>query len=163
MRPGAVRNIAKRYALLPLRLFLGVTFTYAGVDKLTDSGFLTGSGAGSFAGLLHSVHDTAAASWLVDLALRSPAGFGYAIACGELAVGLATLAGLWARLAATGGALLSLVFWLTVSWSAEPYYYGNDLPYLMAWTPLIVLGAPLLSLDGLLSARRRRKGQHIFG
>ncbi|MCZ9346257.1 DoxX family protein, partial [Streptomyces sp. TRM76130] len=26
-----------RYALLPLRVFLGVTFLYAGVDKLTDS------------------------------------------------------------------------------------------------------------------------------
>ena len=27
-------------ALLPLRLFLGVTFAYAGVYKLTDAGFL---------------------------------------------------------------------------------------------------------------------------
>jgi thiosulfate dehydrogenase [quinone] large subunit len=32
MRPGA--------ALFPLRLFLGLTFVYAGVQKLTDPGFL---------------------------------------------------------------------------------------------------------------------------
>ncbi len=43
-----------------------------------------------------------------------------------------------------------------MSWAAEPYYYGNDLPYLMAWTPLILAGAPLLSVDAALRARRRR-------
>ena len=53
-------------------------------------------------------------------------------------------------------ALISLSLWLTVSWAAEPYYYGNDLPYLMAWTPLILAGAPLLSVDAALRARRRR-------
>ena len=36
-------------ALLPLRLFLGVTFVYAGVHKLTDPGFLT-AGADTYIG-----------------------------------------------------------------------------------------------------------------
>src|SRR2546429_860551 len=42
--PGAqvgVRESAARYALLPLRIFLGVTFIYAGVDKFTTPGFFT--------------------------------------------------------------------------------------------------------------------------
>lgn len=160
---GGLRATVARYALLPLRLFLGVTFIYAGIDKLTDSAFLTGDGAGSLTEQLNAVRETAGAGWMVDLALENPEGFGYAIALGELAVGLGTLFGLWSRLAALGGAFISLTFWLTVSWSTEPYYYGNDLAYMMAWTPLVIAGSPLLSLDALLALRRRRKGRHIFG
>ncbi|MGW7519293.1 DoxX family protein [Streptomyces sp. NPDC054796] len=158
-----LRATASRYALLPLRLFLGVTFVYAGLDKLTDSAFLSGGGPGSLAEMLDSVRDAAAVPALVDLAQHSPEGFGTAIAVGELAVGLGTLFGLWARVAALGGALISLTLWLTVSWASDPYYYGNDLPYLMAWIPLIMAGAPMYSLDTLLALRRRRRGQQIFG
>ena len=157
-RPG-VRAALARHALLPLRLFLGGTFVYAGLDKLTDPAFFAASGPGSLADMLEGVRQTAGATWMVDLALNDPAGFGYAIAGGEIAVGLGTLFGLWARLAALGGALISLTFWLTVSWSTEPYYLGNDLAYLMAWTPLVLAGAPRLSLDAALTARRRRRRQ----
>ena len=154
------RDALARHALLPLRLFLGVTFVYAGLDKLTDPGFLTGTGPASLSGTLTAVRPTAGAPWLVDLALRNPEAFGYAVACGELAVGLGTLVGLCARLAALGGVLLSLSFWLTVSWSATPYYYGNDLPYLVAWLPLLLAGAPRYSLDALLRGRcARRRGR----
>ncbi|MGV9277565.1 DoxX family protein [Streptomyces griseosporeus] len=149
------RDTATRYALLPLRVFLGVTFIYAGLDKLTDSAFMKADGAGSIGETMRSVRDSSAVPALVDLALKSPAGFGYAIALGELAVGLGVLFGLLTRLAALGGALISLSLWLTVSWATEPYYYGNDLIYLMAWLPLVLAGAPLLSLDALLRARRR--------
>ncbi len=153
---AAPRDTAARYALLPLRIFLGVTFVYAGLDKLTDSAFLKDSGAGSIGDMMRAVRDSSAIPALVDMALESPVGFGYAIAFGELAVGIGTLIGLLTRIAALGGALISLSLWLTVSWAAEPYYYGNDLPYLMAWTPLILAGAPLLSVDAALRARRRR-------
>ncbi len=153
---GGLRDTAARYALLPLRIFLGVTFVYAGLDKLTDSAFLKDSGAGSIGDMMRAVRDSSAIPALVDMALESPVGFGYAIAFGELAVGIGTLLGLLTRIAALGGALISLSLWLTVSWAAEPYYYGNDLPYLMAWTPLILAGAPLLSVDAALRARRRR-------
>lgn len=159
---GGYRAAAARHALLPLRLFLGITFIYAGIDKLTDSAFLSGDGPGSLAATLQGVRETAAVPWLVELAERSPEGFGTAIALGELAVGLGTLLGLWARVAACGGALLSLVLWLTVSWSSDPYYYGNDLPYLMAWVPLLLAGSPSYSMDALLRVRRRRRGQQIF-
>ncbi|GEB48842.1 MULTISPECIES: DoxX family membrane protein [Streptomyces] len=161
--PVGPRTLASRYALLPLRLFLGITFCYAGLDKLTDPHFLTGDGPGTLAATLRSAHDQAAATWLVDLAQHSPEGFGTALAAGELAVGLGTLLGLWARVAAAGGAVLSFVLWMTVSWASDPYYYGNDLPYLMAWLPLVMAGAPMLSLDALLALRRRRRGRQIFG
>jgi thiosulfate dehydrogenase [quinone] large subunit len=155
---GGWRDNATRYALLPLRLFLGVTFIYAGLDKLTDSAFMRDSGAGSIGDMMRAVRDSSAIPALVDLSLKSPVGFGYAIAFGELAVGLGTLLGLLARPAALGGALISLSLWLTVSWASDPYYYGNDLAYLMAWTPLILAGAPLLSVDAALRTRRRQRG-----
>ncbi|MFJ8540896.1 DoxX family membrane protein [Streptomyces sp. NPDC093586] len=151
------RDGATRYALLPLRIFLGVTFVYAGLDKLTDSAFLKDSGAGSIGDMMRAVRDSSAVPALVDLALKSPPGFGYAIALGELAVGIGTLLGLLGRLAALGGALISLSLWLTVSWASDPYYYGNDLAYLMAWLPLVLAGTPFLSLDAVLHTRRRRR------
>jgi thiosulfate dehydrogenase (quinone) large subunit len=153
--PRSLRDRARHHALLPLRIFLGVTFVYAGLDKLTDSAFLSASGTGSITEMMNAVRDSAAIPGLVDLALKSPEGFGYAMAIGELLVGLGTLAGLWARLAALGGALISLSLWLTVSWQTEPYYYGNDLIYLMAWLPLVLAGAPFWSLDSLIGRRRR--------
>ncbi|MEV5506387.1 DoxX family protein [Streptomyces orinoci] len=156
--PGRRADLSA-YALLPLRAFLGVTFVYAGLDKLTDSAFLAAGGPGSIGELMHGVRDTAAIPGLVDLALKSPVGFGYAIALGELAVGLGTLLGLFARVAALGGALISLSLWLTMSWSATPYYYGNDLAYLMAWLPLIIAGAPLLSLDAIRQGPRQGLGR----
>lgn len=152
---GAWKALASRYALLPLRIFLGVTFVYAGLDKLTDSAFFADTGSGSIGETMRGVRDGSAIPALVDLALKNPAGFGYAIAFGELAVGLGTLFGLFARVAALGGALISLSLWLTVSWQVSPYYLGNDLVYLMAWLPLLLAGAPVLSLDRLLAERRR--------
>jgi thiosulfate dehydrogenase [quinone] large subunit len=151
------RATATHYALLPLRLFLGVTFIYAGLDKLTDSSFMKDSGAGSIGEMMRGVRDSAAIPQLVDLALESPVGFGYTIAFGELAVGIGTLLGLFARIAALGGALISLSLWLTVSWASDPYYYGNDLAYLMSWIPLVLAGAPYFSLDAALRSRRRER------
>ncbi|MFD1661601.1 DoxX family protein [Streptomyces caeni] len=150
----AWRDTAARYALLPLRVFLGVTFVYAGVDKLTDSAFMHASGSGSIGDLMRAVRDSSAIPAMVDLALKNPVGFGYAIALGELAVGIGTLVGLLSRLAALGGALISMSLWLTVSWASSPYYYGNDLAYLMAWLPLVLAGAPVFSLDAAIRSRR---------
>ncbi|MEV7195840.1 DoxX family protein [Streptomyces sp. NPDC093510] len=147
------RESATRYALLPLRIFLGITFIYAGLDKLTDSTFMQADGEGSIGAQMDGVRDISAIPPLVDLSLKSPVGFGYAIALGELAVGIGTLVGLLARVAALGGVLISLSLWLTVSWHETPYYYGNDLAYLMAWLPLVLAGASVFSVDALLAAR----------
>jgi thiosulfate dehydrogenase [quinone] large subunit len=152
---GDWRDTATRYALLPLRVFLGVTFIYAGIDKLTDSAFMSDSGAGSVGDMMRAVRDSSAIPALLDLSLKNPVGFGYAIALGELAVGIGTLIGLLARLAAVGGALISLSLWLTMSWASDPYYYGNDLPYMFCWVPLMLAGAGVFSVDALIRRRRR--------
>lgn len=153
---GPWRDTARRYALLPLRIFLGVTFVYAGFDKLMSDIFFNDSAPGSLVGTLNAVRGSAAIPGMIDLALKNPHGFGYAIAFGEIAVGIGTLVGLLSRIAALGGALISLSLWLTVSWATQPYYYGNDLVYLMAWLPLVLAGAPLLSVDAMIAGRRGR-------
>lgn len=155
------RDLATQYALLPLRIFLGVTFVYASLDKMLGGEFLKDSGSGSIGDQMRAVRDSSAIPSLVDLGLENPVAFGWAIALGELAVGIGTLLGLFARIAALGGALLSLSLWLTMSWAADPYYFGNDLPYLMAWLPLILAGAPYLSLDAMIRARKRQRAGYV--
>lgn len=155
---GTPRIGSAQYALLPLRLFLGLTFAYAGIDKLTDPRF-----PGSLGGSLESVGDAAAVPWLLDLALANAEGVGYAIALGELAVGVGVLAGLATRMVAAGGAVLSLSFWLTVGWGVERYHHSQDLPYLMAWIPLLIAGAPIYSLDAIRARRRHRAGLRLYG
>ncbi|GAA4852577.1 Rieske 2Fe-2S domain-containing protein [Kitasatospora terrestris] len=151
------KETASTYALLPLRLFLGVTFVYAAFDKLSDSHYLAGAGdAASFYSQTQAVKGSSPIGFLLGPALSAPTLFGLLIAFGELAVGLGTLFGLWGRVAAAGGAALSATLWLTVSWGVSPYYLGNDLAYLFAWTPLLLAGTPYLSVDGYLAARARR-------
>jgi thiosulfate dehydrogenase [quinone] large subunit len=80
------------------------------------------------------------------------------IALAELAVGLGTVLGLWARLAAAGGMVLSLLLFLTVSFHSSPYYTGSDIVFFFAWTPLVISGTSgALSLDGALSNLARRR------
>lgn len=157
-RAARRRAFASRYALLPLRLFLGVTFVYAALDKLSDAHFL--AGAGDPASFLSQTRAAKAGgspiAFLLGPALDTPTLSALAIAFGELAVGLGTLLGLWGRIAALGGALINLSLWLTVSWSVSPYYLGNDLGYLLAWTPLLLAGTPYLSVDGYLAGRAGR-------
>jgi thiosulfate dehydrogenase (quinone) large subunit len=79
--------------------------------------------------------------WLLGLSAHAPVVTGVAIALGELAVGLATVAGLWVRMAAGGGLLLALTFFLTVSYHTRPYYYGPDIVFVFAWSVPLIRGA----------------------
>lgn len=163
-RVAAWKAAGSRLALLPLRLFLGVTFVYAALDKLSDSHYLAGAGdPASFVSQTRAAKGSSPISFLLGPALDHPTPFALLVAFGELAVGLGTLLGLWGRLAAAGGAAIGLSLWLTVSWNVSPYYLGNDLVYLMAWTPLLLAGTPYLSVDGYLarrSGRDRLRGLH---
>jgi thiosulfate dehydrogenase (quinone) large subunit len=160
--PGRWSAKASRHPMLPLRLFLSVTYIYAGLDKLSSSHYLAGAAdSASFVAQTQAVKGSSPIAPLLDAALKAPTPFALAMAFGELAVGLGALLGLWTRLAALGGALISLSLWLTVSWQVHPYYLGNDLVYLVAWTPLLLGGAPRFSLDAVLarrSARERSEG-----
>ncbi|HEY1988367.1 MAG TPA: Rieske 2Fe-2S domain-containing protein [Acidimicrobiales bacterium] len=132
---------APGWPLLPLRLFLGVTFVYAGLQKLANPAFLTGSGPISIHAQLAGAARTSPIHPVVAGLLHVSTAVGVVMAVGELAVGLGTLVGLWSRVAAAGGMAISLGLFLTVSFHSSPYFTGSDIVFLFAWMPLLVAGA----------------------
>ena len=137
---GPDGSIAAGWVILPLRLFLGVTFLYAGLQKLTNPDFLKASSPNSIhdqlVGATHSSPIHALITHLVPIAST----VGVVIALGEVAIGLGVLVGLWTRLAAVAGMALSFGLFLTVSFHSSPYFTGSDIVFLFAWTPLAVGG-----------------------
>src|SRR3954466_408947 len=147
---------ASRWALLPLLLFLGVTFTFAGLQKLADPAYLDAQSPTSVQATMLSLQHQSPIGWLLALSAHAPVLVGVSIALGELAVGLATLVGLWGRVTAIGGLLLSLTFFLTVSFHTRPYYYGSDIVFVFAWTVPLLAGAwPGPTADGWIANRAR--------
>jgi thiosulfate dehydrogenase (quinone) large subunit len=142
--------------LLVLRAFLGVTFTFAGLQKLANPSFLKATAPGSFQEQLRGSIATSPLHHLLTPALHASTPVALVISFGEVAVGLGTLFGLFSRIAATGGLLLSLSFFLTVSFNDNPYYYGPDIVFLFAWTPFALSGTGAWSLDALFARRSER-------
>ena len=127
-------------ALLPARLFFGATFVYAGLDKLLDPTFFNAASPGSINSQLAEFARVSPLAPLVRLTEPFALEIGILIALAEIAIGLGALTGLAFRLSALGGAVLSLMFWLTASWTTTPYYYGPDLPYAFGWLALALAG-----------------------
>jgi thiosulfate dehydrogenase [quinone] large subunit len=132
---------APGWPLLPLRLFLGVTFVYAGLQKLANPAFLTGSGPISIHAQLAGAMRTSPIHSVLAGLIHISTVVGVVIAVGELAVGLGTLVGLWSRVAAAGGMAISVGLLLTVSFHSSPYFTGSDIVFFFAWTPLLLAGA----------------------
>lgn len=129
-------------ALFPLRLFLGITFVYAGVQKLSDPGFLH-PGAPTYIGTqLHGfAHGTPGGFLLRAFALPAPKLAGVGVALVEILVGLLVTGGLLTRAAAAVGLGLNFILFLTNSWNAYPYFLGSDIVFVFAWLPFVLTGA----------------------
>jgi thiosulfate dehydrogenase (quinone) large subunit len=146
--------IAPGWYLLPLRLFLGVTFLFAGLQKLADPNFLRASAPGSIHAQLVGASHTSPIGTLLGHLVGASSTLGVLIALGEIAVGVGALLGLLTRVAAVGGVLLAFSLFLSVSYRTSPYYTGADIVFLFAWTPFVLggaLGAP--ALDTWLATR----------
>ncbi|MEP7034491.1 MAG: TQO small subunit DoxD [Actinomycetota bacterium] len=151
------RRTQPEWLLLPLRLFLGVTFTFAGLQKLADPGYLDPNNPSSAVHQMLRLRGSSPIGPMLSLSAHAPTLVSLVIAFAELAVGLGTLLGLWTRVAAAGGAFLSLTFFLTVSWNTTPYYYGADIVFLFAWSVIFAFGSGGgLSADAWLKSRARR-------
>jgi thiosulfate dehydrogenase [quinone] large subunit len=149
--PGRVPAVA----LLPLRLFFGATFIYAGLQKLTDPQFFSPTAPGfigrQMSGFVRG--GSPLSPLLTHLAVPHAAQFGALIAFCELWVGLSTLLGLLSRLGALGGLAISLTFYLTATWTVHPYFLGADLPYALGWLTLLLAGPGPYSLDAYFFGR----------
>jgi uncharacterized membrane protein YphA (DoxX/SURF4 family) len=153
--PGRRMNLG--VVLLPLRIFLGFISIYAGMGKLCDPLYFDGGKRGSMVKWLNTLHPWEVAEPLRQFALQHPVGSGLVIAFLQVIVGVLTVLGCWQRVAAVVGALLSAAIVVTVTWKTVPAYDAPDIIYLAAWSPLIIAGAPVYSVDGRLAARAWRR------
>jgi len=116
-----------------IRLWLGVTWIYAGWDKASDSGFLT-QGSPTYIG-----------SQLAGFAAQSPVGslfntliehaqyVGIFVLLSEFAIGFATILWIAPTSAALGGAMMSVILWLASGFYIRPYFFSSDLAYAVLW------------------------------
>jgi thiosulfate dehydrogenase (quinone) large subunit len=156
--PAPLRQAAALPGLstLVLRAFLGVTFIVAGLQKLASQSFFDQSAPGSIQEQLAGAIHTSPIRALLHVVAHAPVAFGIVIAIAELAIGVGALFGLLTRVAAAGGMLLSLMLFLSVSYTTWPYYLGSDIVFLFAWTPLLIGGAPVFSIDARLAEEDAR-------
>ncbi|MDX3245004.1 DoxX family membrane protein [Streptomyces sp. ME18-1-4] len=153
--PGRRMNLG--VVLLPLRVFLGFISIYGGMGKLCDPVYFDGGKRGSMVKWLNTLHPWEVAEPLRQFALHHPIGSGLVIAFLQVVVGVLTVLGCWQRVAAVVGAGLSAALIVTVSWKTVPVYDTPDIIYLAAWSPLIIAGAPVYSVDGRLAAGAWRR------
>jgi len=137
--------------ILPLRIFMGVTFLYAGIQHLTDPSYFDPSKPGYIGHLISQyavgspIHD-----FLLGVVAPNAVTFGYAVAVGESLIGVAVLLGFLFRIAVFFGLVLNFTFFLSATWNAFPFYFGSDIVFVFAWLTLLFTGPQArLSLDGL--------------
>ncbi len=153
------------WAILPLRAFMGITFAYAGIQKLTDPGFFA-PGSHTYIGtqLQAFARVSPIGGFLTSVAVPHAALFGAMVAWGELAIGLGALVGLLFRPAAFFGFVLSSMLWLSASWDIKPYFLGSDVFAVFAWLTLMLTGTGgILALDYRFGSYIEPFLQNIFG
>lgn len=142
------------WALIPLRLFLGVTFVYGGLMKLSNPNFLNPKSPISIQQQLIASIRISPIHSLISPMTHFAKPVGIFIAFAELAIGFGTLFGLWTRIAALGGAFLSLSLFLTVSFHSSPYFVGSDIVFFFAWLPFVIAGSgSRFSVDAFVANR----------
>ncbi len=134
-------TVAAGWMLMPLRLFLGVTFLFAGLQKLANPAFFRSSSPASIHAQLAGAARSSPIHGLLSHLLGIAPAVGLVIALGEVAIGIGVVLGLLTRVAAIAGMALSFGLFLTVSFHASPYFTGSDLVFFFAWTPLALAGA----------------------
>lgn len=154
--PWHERATRPGWVLLPLRAFLALVFLYGGLSKVAGRSFLDASAPLSMHASVIAVRASSPIGALLGPVQAHSFAFGLLLAAAEFAVGTGVALGLFTRVAAGGGMLLSLLLWLTVSWGAQPWFTSADLVYLFAFTPLLISGAGgVLSLDAWLERVRQ--------
>lgn len=129
------------WALLPLRLFLGITFIYAGVQKMMDPQFFNPQARGYIGRQIAGFAiNTPLNGLLTHVAAPHATLFGLVVIVGELAIGIGALLGFLLRPAAFFGFILSLLFFLSASWHVYPYFYGADIVFAFCWLTLLLNG-----------------------
>jgi thiosulfate dehydrogenase [quinone] large subunit len=144
LAPDARSATAARYVLAGVRIALGWIFLWAFLDKMFGLGFATtsakswlnggnptqgflSSSKGPFSGFFHAIAGTDVANFLFMGALA--------------AIGTALILGIGMRLAAVGGAVLTVMMWAAVLPPATNPFMDDHLVYAAVLVALALLGA----------------------
>jgi thiosulfate dehydrogenase [quinone] large subunit len=146
------------WLLFPLRGFLAFTFLFAGMQKLANPAFLDWNSPYSLHSMMLSYARTSPIHALLSPLVAYSTAVGIGIAVCELAVGIGMALGLFTRVAAIGGMLISLSLFLAVSFHTHPWYTGADIVFLFTFTPFAIAGAcGVVSLDAMLASRAAKE------
>jgi thiosulfate dehydrogenase [quinone] large subunit len=138
-----------------LRLFLGVTWIYAGWDKASDPGFLT-KGAPTYIGSqLAAYAQSSPIGSLINNAVEHAALVGTFVMISEFAIGFATLLSVAPTTAAFGGFALATGLWLSSSFHTSPYFLASDSAYAILWLAYLL---HMIGKRKMPSANLERRG-----
>jgi Rieske Fe-S protein/uncharacterized membrane protein YphA (DoxX/SURF4 family) len=121
------------WPLRVMRLWLGVTWIYAGWDKASDPGFLT-SGSTTFIGTQLSAFATnSPIGFALNSVSENATQIGILVMLAEFAIGAATLLWIAPTWAAFGGFVMSLGLGLSSTWQVQPYFLASNSAYTILW------------------------------
>ena len=154
--PGRRMNLG--VVLLPLRVFLGFVCVYAGIGKLCDPVYFDGGVRGSMVQWLGSLHPWSMAEPLRSVALGHPVGAGLTVAFLQVVGGCADHPGtVAAGRRRVRRRCCRRRCWSPSAGAPSPVYDAPDIIYLAAWSPLLIAGAPVYSIDGQLAGEAWRR------
>ena len=126
-------------AIRIMRLFLGVTWIYAGWDKASDPGFLT-KGCPTFIGTqLAAFAQNSPIGFLLNHTIEHATQVGIFVMLSEFAIGFATLLSVAPTSAAFGGFAMATGLWLSSSFHTTPYFLASDSAYAILWLAYLLL------------------------
>ncbi len=116
-----------------IRLWLGLTWIYAGWEKASDSGFLT-KGSPTFIGSQLSGYSTQSPiHFIFNKLIEYSVLVGVFLLLSELVIGIATLMWIAPTTAAFAGFLMAIGFWLAISFYVQPYFLASGTAYAVLW------------------------------
>ncbi|CAB4329510.1 MAG: Rieske 2Fe-2S domain-containing protein [Actinobacteria bacterium] len=146
------------FALLPLRLFLGFIYIYAGFDKFFSSEYWSLTSPIGFLADTTNAQVGSPIGFMLGIAISHPTLIAFVIAAAEIFAGAGIFFGIWTRVSAVGAFSLSATFFLSVSWATQPFYYGADLIFMAALIPFIMVGdAGHFSVERFINEKVRKE------
>ena len=150
-----------------LRLMLGGTWLYGGLQKASDAQFFNKASTGYIGAQITGFAKNSPLSFILKHMISHAALAGWMILLGEIAIGLAVLSGVALQAAIIAGAGVSITLWLSVTWHVHPYFLGSDTAYLVMWIALFFLvrkeAAPRARKSPIPNLTDRREVMRIIG
>ncbi len=150
-----------------LRLMLGATWLYGGLQKASDAKFFDKASTGYIGAQITGFAKNSPLSFILKHMIEHANLAGWMILLGELAIGIAVLTGVALQAAIIAGAGVSTILWLSVTWHVYPYFLGSDTAYLVMWIALFFLvrkeAGPRVRKNPIPNLKDRREVMQMIG